>query len=169
MLVGAAETILQNMETGIKSLPSVNQVLESESAGLLLERYQRPYVVDLVRRVLQGLRPLLLKGTIVAGRQELLDRVERELGVLAERDQKASLRPVINATGVILHTGLGRAPLAPEVFEGLGDAAGYCNLEFDLAQGQRGDRQAHIESLVCRHARQPKRPPWSTTTPLRCY
>jgi L-seryl-tRNA(Ser) seleniumtransferase len=77
--------------------------------------------------------------------QDLLTRAEQ---VLFERSTP-SLRPVINATGIVLHTGLGRAPLAEAAIEAIAEAAsGYCNLEYDLRTGKRGRRNAHIVDLL---------------------
>ena len=67
-----------------------------------------------------------------------------------ERGERSSLGPVINATGVVIHTNLGRAPLPFEALEAIDNAAsGYSNLEYDLERGERGSRQAHVEPLVC--------------------
>ncbi|HHV34379.1 MAG TPA: L-seryl-tRNA(Sec) selenium transferase, partial [Syntrophomonadaceae bacterium] len=63
---------------------------------------------------------------------------------------KMSLRPVINASGVVLHTNLGRAPLSDAACEAvLNVARGYCNLEMDLDSGERGERYSHVERLLC--------------------
>ncbi len=78
-------------------------------------------------------------------RTRILDEIESKLVELTT----PSLRRVINATGVVLHTGLGRAPLASHTHPSILDAAGYCNLEIDLTSGERGDRQAHVDELLC--------------------
>src|SRR5207253_10009807 len=76
--------------------------------------------------------------------------IERVLGLAAAVFQP-SLRPVINATGVIIHTNLGRAPLSDEAIAAMGAVSrGYSNLEFDLEAGERGSRYAHLESVLTR-------------------
>ena len=130
-------------------MPSVDQVLGLESIHDLVERYDRDYIVQLVRQAVHDLRRELMISGSGPGRSELLQRVREKVRAAVERGAQPSLRRVINATGVILHTGLGRAPLASEASSAIRKvAAGYCNLEFDLQRGQRGARKSHIEALV---------------------
>src|SRR6218665_3435263 len=113
---------------------------------------------DVVRQRLRDLPSVERLATAVA-RAELAERREALLtgaevgGDLVEgarRRLRQSLRPVLNATGVVLHTNLGRAPLARAAREAVADvAAGYSNLELDLASGRRGSRHDHIEHLLC--------------------
>ena len=121
-------------ETGnLRELPAVHEVLERVSAPGI----PRPFVVAEIRRALDEAR-----GEIRSGAPNGLSieaRVERTLAALA----RPSLRRVINATGVVLHTNLGRAPLGP-----LSIHPGYSNLEFDIATGVRGKRDAHLAGLL---------------------
>ena len=109
-------------------------------AGLshLESRFPRALIADEVRRALQAMRDEIRSG-VPSGRESVAERVERNLG----RFETPSLRRVINATGVVLHTNLGRAPLAE--FQPL---LGYSNLEYDLAQGTRGKRDVHTAELL---------------------
>ncbi len=110
-----------------------------------LAAHPRPAVSAALRRALDEARAALLRGDpgpVPPAR--LLDRA----CALLEAERAPGLRRVINATGVILHTNLGRAPLAPEAASAVAAAAGYCNLEFDLATGGRGSRTAGIEPLL---------------------
>ena len=125
-----------------RALPSVSALLESESVRPLLATAPRELVVNAVRDA-------------VAAARDAPD-VPRDAGewgaairdALATR-QRRSLRPVINATGVILHTNLGRAPLAPAALAAIRDvAAGYSNLEYDLDAGGRGSRYVHCVGLL---------------------
>jgi L-seryl-tRNA(Ser) seleniumtransferase len=120
----------------LRELPAVDQVL----AGLshLEGRFPRGLIVDEVRRALEAIRDEIRAGLPLSG-ESIADRVERNL----KRFETPSLRRVINATGVVLHTNLGRAPLAP--FEPL---SGYSNLEYDLTQGVRGKRDVHAAELL---------------------
>ena len=133
-----------------KALPPVEQILQQQSTAALLQRYRRDYVTDAIRRAVQRLRqqPDLLQGEI--SRAAALQWIENELAAAIERDAQPSLRRVINASGVILHTGLGRAPLPTAALEAVQDAANhYCNLEIDLGSGERGSRISHVEALIC--------------------
>jgi len=142
----------------MSSMPSVDEVLELQVARQLLECRRRDYVVGLIRTVLGGLRQELLRTVGDGGdrdtdpalhRASLLARAGEDLQRSAEEDERPSLMPVINATGVILHTGLGRAPLAPAAVQAIQLAAEhYCNLELDLESGTRGARLDHVEGLL---------------------
>jgi L-seryl-tRNA(Ser) seleniumtransferase len=100
--------------------------------------------VSAARRAIDERRTALAAGSEPG--QELLDRAREVLAAL----QRPSLRQVLNATGVIVHTGLGRAPLAPAARDAVARAAeGYSNLELDLSTGARGSRHAHVEQLLC--------------------
>lgn len=120
----------------LRDLPAVDQVLGELSH--LDGRFPRRLVVEEVRRVLEKARADIRAGRD-ANSLAIEKRVERNLAKL----QTPSLRRVINATGVVLHTNLGRAPLAP--FEPL---FGYSNLEYDLAAGRRGKRDVHASELI---------------------
>ena len=121
----------------LRELPAVNDVLEE--LGSSLARFPRTLVVAEVRRALDASRTEILAGD--TDTTPVAVRVER---ALAELD-RPSLRHVINATGVVLHTNLGRAPLGP-----LSTVAGYSNLEYDVAAGRRGKRDIHAGNLLHR-------------------
>jgi L-seryl-tRNA(Ser) seleniumtransferase len=125
-----------------RALPSVNALLESETVRPLLASAPRELVVNAVRDAVAAARDA-----------NDVPRSDGEWGT-AIRDalamrQRRSLRPVINATGVILHTNLGRAPLPAAALEAIRDVArGYSNLEYDLEHGTRGSRYAHCVGLL---------------------
>lgn len=138
------------MSERFRALPSVEQVLGTPGAISLLVRYRRDFVVDLVRQVLEELRAGLQAGGAGEDRQLLLGRAEEELTTLAAQRAQTSLSRAINATGIILHTGLGRAPLAPAARRAIAEAAeNYCALEVDLERGTRGARSDHVRALLC--------------------
>ena len=120
----------------LRDLPSVDEVVSHLSA--ILPAIPRDLIVSETRRALERMRAEIRAGKPVepAGVEA---RVERALAQLA----RPSLRRVINATGVVLHTNLGRAPLPAFPF-----ACGYSNLEYDLGAGRRGKRDAHVEGLL---------------------
>jgi L-seryl-tRNA(Ser) seleniumtransferase len=120
----------------LRELPAVDQVLGA--LGHLEGRFPRRLIVEEVRRVLEKARQDIRAGRD-ANSVAIEKRVERNLAKL----ETPSLRRVINATGVVLHTNLGRAPLAD--FEPI---FGYSNLEYDLAAGRRGKRDVHISDLI---------------------
>jgi L-seryl-tRNA(Ser) seleniumtransferase len=122
----------------LRALPSVEAVLVSEAGRAALQIHPRPRVVEAIRRVLAVLRARILQGEAASFSSDALGSA---LVALAT----PGLRPVLNATGVVLHTNLGRAPLAPEALarvEAVG--RGYSNLELDLESGERGSRFAPL-------------------------
>ena len=132
-----------------RRLPSVDELTRSDALAPLVTSHGIAAVTDASRTVLNKLRQgiadgLLNKATLDLALSAAADAVDAEL----RRMLGYSLQPVINATGVILHTNLGRAPLSEAVIEHIRHtAASYSNLEFDLAQGQRGKRDIHVDRL----------------------
>ena len=138
----------------MRALPKVDELFLLPSLQSLLKEHSRPLVVESIRRAVDRRRQEILTG---AGTPENLPAErDHEKWVGAVKEELAeilrpSLRPVINATGVVLHTNLGRAPLAPEALGHILETArGYSNLEFDLATGERGSRYEHVEGILCR-------------------
>jgi L-seryl-tRNA(Ser) seleniumtransferase len=123
----------------LRGLPSVDAVLGDERAAALLERHGRPATVDAIRAALADAR----RRGIAEDADELLTRAARQL------DRPPSLRPALNATGVIVHTNLGRAPLPAAAIERVARVAGgYSNLEYDLDAGTRGSRHTHLGTIL---------------------
>jgi L-seryl-tRNA(Ser) seleniumtransferase len=134
------------METEYRHLPSVDKVLSDERILQLAKDYPHNLLVNLVRQYLERERLSITKGKPCASLDEIVTSVSSQLQSLG----KPSLRRVINASGVILHTNLGRAPLSKEALaamEAVGE--GYSNLEFNLDSGTRGSRNVHVEGLLC--------------------
>ena len=129
----------------LRQIPAVDELLGRPAVRELEGRVGRRILVEATRQVLQGLRGRIGRGELSSVSLEML---EQEIVATAQAGAGYSLRPVINATGVILHTNLGRAPLAREAIEHLAEAAGqYSNLEYDLARGERGQRDQHTDRL----------------------
>jgi L-seryl-tRNA(Ser) seleniumtransferase len=125
-----------------RGLPSVSTLLELPRIRDLLVRAPRATVVDAIRAALDAARST---GSPPDADATLVDAIERELA----RVVRPSLRPVLNATGVVLHTNLGRAPLADAAIGAMtAIASGYSNLEYDVDRGARGSRYAHCASLL---------------------
>jgi L-seryl-tRNA(Ser) seleniumtransferase len=128
-----------------RDLPSVETVMAVAALEDLAQVYSRPWLVDLVRDQLQVARDAIGKGGAAPTAAEVAEEVRRAVNNIT----KPSPRPVINATGVVIHTNLGRAPLSQEAIDAATQAAqGYSDLELDLATGRRGSRQAHLQSLL---------------------
>ncbi len=136
-----------------RNLPQVDRVLQEEILREALRCYRRDIVVAVVQDEIDALRERLGDGgeRLPQSREEALAWVGQAVQGRLERLGRPSLRPVINATGVILHTNLGRAVLGPSAIRAVVDAASrYVNLEYDLEAGERTSRQAHLDELVCR-------------------
>ena len=134
------------MTSRFREIPSVNQVLRQREVSDLISEYSHDSIVELVRDELAAARQSVASG----GEPPSLDSISNSVTERADSRWKSWPETVINATGVILHTNLGRAPLSEESIEAASVAAsGYSDLEFDLETGRRGSRQAHISQLVC--------------------
>lgn len=134
-------------------LPSVDELLKSAELAGLLAREGQAAVAESVRAVLANVREQISSGTLA--NQEAVGLAVSHLPQAIARHLSSamefSLRPVINASGVVLHTNLGRAPLAESAIKRISEVVGrYCNLEFDIAAGERGKRDIHVERLFSR-------------------
>jgi L-seryl-tRNA(Ser) seleniumtransferase len=124
-------------------LPSVDRVLAWPVVAALIAAHGRPLVVEAVRAELAALR--------AQSATQGDDVIAQGISARVLADTTPSLRKVFNLTGTVLHTNLGRAPLPPEAIEAMVQvASGASNLEYDLAVGQRGDRDDHVEQWLCR-------------------
>ena len=131
----------------LRNLPSVEKILSNPKLKELLRDYDRQIVTELVRDTINHARDSLLNGFPAPSFTSLIDQVKESLGAFAEIGPK----PVINATGVILHTNLGRAPISMEASNAIiHSSQGYSNLELDLVSGNRGSRQVQVEGLLTR-------------------
>src|ERR1019366_6865237 len=136
----------------LRLLPSIDELLRTPAMDALARQKGRAPVLDAAREALQQLRTEIASGDVdqaqITARVDGLPlRVEQQL----QRTIAHSLRPVINATGVILHTNLGRAPLSRAALEHLAEVSeGYSNLEFNLSTGERGKRDVHVNRLFAK-------------------
>jgi len=133
------------------TLPSVHHVLELSIVADLIAEFGKPLVTHAIRVTLGQIRDLLATAGELAWAQtkeeNFILRIKSQLAELTDM----SLRPVINLTGTVLHTNLGRAPLPEEAIQAMTVMArGASNLEFDLSSGFRGDRDSHLENQICR-------------------
>jgi L-seryl-tRNA(Ser) seleniumtransferase len=132
-----------------RELPSVDELLHSGAIAELVAQEGQAAVADACRAVLSRLRAEISSGYLDSAKLKLaLSEIHSAVRQELARALGYSLRPVINATGVILHTNLGRAPIAQSAFDHVREAAGaYSNLEFDLEAGERGKRDVHVDRL----------------------
>ena len=137
----------------LSGLPSVDELLRKKHIEEMLKIYPRTLVADAIRAYLAQYRSLILQSKEQELLQGEMSPVVWEEQLLAYIQQKcrSKLVNVINATGVVLHTNLGRAVLSPRVKESLWNISGhYSNLEYELDSGSRGSRYSHVEELLCK-------------------
>ena len=134
----------------LRTLPAIDRLLatpqlnklETEQPHLLVREAAQQVVDELRRQLLDEQAPLPDLG---------IDTVAGQVVVRVELMARPSFRKVINVTGTLLHTNLGRAPLCNEALKSIQEVArGYSNLEYDLSAGQRGKRFTHVEELICK-------------------
>ena len=129
-----------------RNLPSVSELLDSAAAQEMLGSYSRASVVDAIRVSVDEARVKIGAGEDAPDADSLLDRARDVL----EGGSRQSMHRVINATGVVIHTGLGRAVLCEEAQEAVNAVArSHANLEIEMASGKRGSRQDHVAKLLC--------------------
>jgi L-seryl-tRNA(Ser) seleniumtransferase len=137
----------QGNNNPLSKLPSTSKVLESDRTQTLIGKYGQRAISELIRETLQVIRDNI---HAIETDQISLDAIITTLESKAKRFDDI-LRPVINATGVILHTNLGRAPLSKDTQTAMLEVTnGYSNLEYDLTTGSRGSRFSHLQSIIRR-------------------
>ena len=134
-----------------RNIPKVDVLLEMEIIQLLIEQYGRETVMEAIREEMEALIAFIgaceEEEKIVRQIQDLPQQIVRHV----ERLHTPNMRMVINGTGTILHTNLGRAPISQEHVSKLADiVTGYSNLEYNLEAGKRGERYSHFEKLLCK-------------------
>jgi len=133
--------------TTLRDLPSVEELLQTKTAAELIARFGRPLTLTAIRETLDKIRARFSSGAITV--LPLHDLILAQTDALLSAWLKPTLRLVINATGVILHTNLGRAPLSDAAIRAMDLASrGYSTLEYDLEKGTRGPRLIHAESVL---------------------
>jgi L-seryl-tRNA(Ser) seleniumtransferase len=129
-----------------RNLPSVDKVLADARISRYGESYPHDLLVSVIRKQLERAREAIALGKTGAAMDEIIKAIAARLETMG----KPSLRRLINASGVILHTNLGRAPLSPEALGAMESVSrGYSNLEYDMETGNRGSRHVHVEELLC--------------------
>jgi len=140
--------VVQETNIRLRALPQVQRLLEIPAAISLCAEFGRPAVTEILRCTLENLREQIGSGALqsVPTAETIVAHSAEQLAIRRKRN----LRRAINATGIVLHTNLGRAPLASEAIAAISEVAmSYCNLEFDLATGKRGSRTQTLEALLC--------------------
>lgn len=134
----------------LRQIPSVDEVLKSDGLQDIIQKHSRQFVVDVVREVLDGLRKEISESKGQRVKELKSQQIETKIKQRLEQKLKPSLKKVINASGTILHTNLGRAMLCDDAADAVKIAASNpVNLEFDIEKEARGDRDSHLEGLVC--------------------
>ena len=131
----------------LRALPAVDRVLADPALDHVRDTLPAPLITAAVREVLEAARTAILAG---AQSTPTLSELARSAAATAAHASTAGLRHVINATGVIIHTNLGRAPLSLSALQAINNAASYSNLEYDLASGERGSRYIHAVTILQR-------------------
>lgn len=146
---------LAESAAALRMLPSTDELLATEDAVGLASTVGQRRLATMARAAIESIRHELVAGISAAAgreatysRESLLRDASERLKDLWESKRRSSLRRVINATGVIIHTNLGRAPLSDDAIQAMVESSRYANVEYDLATGQRGKRGAHVEDLI---------------------
>ena len=140
------EKYMQEKKKLLENLPSVDEILKSDQGTEWLNLYPRRYVLQGIRELIDSRRKMILEGSIADLSEESL---MPEIASAIERFSSFSLKPLINATGVVIHTNLGRSILSEKIIENIRRVSeSYSNLEYDIDKGKRGKRYTHIKRIL---------------------
>lgn len=133
----------------LKKIPSIDEILIQEKVQQLITRYKRDFVVETARTIVAEIREQLRSESDEMDKKAILKNIVNNIIIRIESADAGTLQRVINGTGVVLHTNLGRAPLAERAIKHVQEmGSSYNNLEMDLETGERGSRYYHIEDLL---------------------
>ena len=139
--------IQMNAQVELQKLPGVDALLQTTAAQTLTRTYGRTLTVEGIRSILADARQEVMRGAQCPSEKALLSVLSERLAAWG----RPTLRPAINATGVVIHTNLGRTPLSEDALAAMvAVGKGYSNLEYDLEAGSRGSRYVHAQDLLCR-------------------
>ena len=134
-----------------RSIPKVDVLLENQAIQEMIERYSRDSVMEAIRAEMDNLRAFIGGCDEEDKAQEQIALLVSHIGDAVEKMHTPNMKKVINGTGTILHTNLGRAPISREHMRKAFDiVTGYSNLEYNLEEGRRGERYSHFEKLLCK-------------------
>lgn len=134
-----------------RSIPKVDVLLENQAIQEMIERYSRDSVMEAIRAEMDNLRAFIGGCDEEDKAQEQIALLISHIGDAVEKMHTPNMKKVINGTGTILHTNLGRAPISREHMKKAFDiVTGYSNLEYNLEEGRRGERYSHFEKLLCK-------------------
>ena len=140
-----------NKNTLFRNIPKVDVLLEKNEIVKLIEKYHRDVVVDVIREEIDKLRNFIKENDDISLIEEKINNLVQNIGINVEKVYSYNLRKVINGTGTILHTNLGRAIISKKHANYLSDVVtSYSNLEYNLEEGKRGERYSHFEKLICK-------------------
>jgi L-seryl-tRNA(Ser) seleniumtransferase len=138
---------MSDIQPSFSTIPSLDRILKTPEAAILVETSGHVPTVAALRGLLDEARAAMADGKTVDISEAA---ITQSAAIQLAQAAASSIKRVFNLTGTVLHTNLGRAPLAEEAITAMADAArGASNLEFDLATGKRGDRDVHVEDLLC--------------------
>lgn len=134
-----------------RSIPKVDVLLENETIQELIERFGRQSVMEAIHDEMDALRKYIAQSEDEESAKEQIELLVKSIEMTVEDMHTPNMRPVINGTGTILHTNLGRAPISMKHMKRVMEiATGYSNLEYNLEAGKRGERYSHFEKLLCK-------------------
>lgn len=137
------------MSSLYRNLPKVDEILERQEIKNLIEENSRTLVLNVIRDILDQARVMIAEGISEEGLKDFINSIESQVSKFLEDGKKHKLIKVINGTGVVLHTNLGRSALNKEIIENIEHVVnGYSNLEYDLGRGERGERYSHLEEII---------------------
>ena len=140
-----------NKNVYYRKIPKVDILLEDERIRQMIETYSKDTVMESIHIETDGLRTFIGACEDEKEIEERIGGLTDEIGRTVKEMHTPNMRPVINGTGTILHTNLGRAPISPEHIKRIAEVAcGYSNLEYNLEAGRRGERYSHFEKLLCK-------------------
>ncbi|MEO2237774.1 L-seryl-tRNA(Sec) selenium transferase [Dorea sp. YH-dor226] len=134
-----------------RSIPKVDILLGEKQIQEMIERYSRDTVMEAIHEEMEKLRAYIGRCEEEEKAKAQIDALTDNICIAVEAMHTPNMRTVINGTGTILHTNLGRAPISPEHMRHIAEiATGYSNLEYNLEAGKRGERYSHFEKLLCK-------------------